>query len=113
MKLNVSLKEPNIKFIETIKSKRTKSSSQEIILTFIKSALKISEPDLIFGPEKEKCSGGCFAAEPQIELDIDIDDFEKLKNIYKSYNFDDYDSEEEEVSKVIRCIINFNEDASN
>ena len=113
MKLNLSLKEPNVKFIEDTKNKLTNSTSQEVILKFIKSALKIEDLDVIFGPEKEKCSGGCFAAEPFVELEIDIDDFKKLKKIYSSYNFDDYDTEEEEISKVIRCIINFHEDESN
>ena len=36
--------------------------------------------------------------------------FIQLKKIYAENDFDDYKTEEEEVSKVIRCIINFFED---
>ena len=38
---------------------------------------------------------------------MDEDDFNKLKEIYQGYGFNEYGSEEEEISKTIRCIINF------
>ena len=40
---------------------------------------------------------------------MDEDDFNKLKSVYEnqSYEFEEYDSEEEEISKTIRCILNF------
>ena len=41
---------------------------------------------------------------------MDDTDYNKLKQIFKDYDFEDYDSEEEEVSKTIRCIINFIEE---
>ena len=31
----------------------------------------------------------------------------KIKDIFQKYDFDDYDSEEEEISKIIRSMINF------
>ena len=58
-------------------------------------------------------SGGCFASEPQFEAEMNEDTFFELKKIYKDSEFDDYKTEEEEVSKVIRCIINYFEDESN
>ena len=33
-----------------------------------------------------------------------------MKTIFKDYDFDEYKSDEEEVSKIIRCIINFIDD---
>ena len=38
---------------------------------------------------------------------MDENDYNELKGIYKNYDFEEYDSEEEEISKTIRCIINF------
>ena len=65
---------------------------------------------LIFSTIKEKCSGGCFASVPQFEVEMKEDIFMQLKKIYTENDFDDYKTEEEEVGKVIRCIINFFED---
>ena len=62
---------------------------------------------MIFATEREKCKGGCFASAPKLEINLDIDDFDKLKEIYQNYNFEEYETVEEEVSKIIRCIINF------
>ena len=41
---------------------------------------------------------------------MDDTDYNQLKQIFKDYDFEDYDSEEEEISKTIRCIINFIEE---
>ena len=40
---------------------------------------------------------------------MDEDDFNKLKDVYEnqSSEFEEQDSEEEEISKTIRCILNF------
>ena len=43
---------------------------------------------------------------------MDEDIFIQLKKIYIENDFDNYKTEEEEVSKVIRCIINFFQDES-
>ena len=49
------------------------------------------------------------------ELDFDtiktkLKNHFKSQSVFKDYDFEDYDSEEEEVSKTIRCIINFIEE---
>lgn len=107
MKFNLSLKDPHLTVIDDLKQKHSVSSNEEIVKKCVQSALQLQNDDLIFGKEREQCNGGCFASEPQFEVDIDDDDFNKLKKIYKEYGFDEYDSEEEEISKTIRCIINF------
>ena len=110
MKLNLSLKEPHIATIDYLKEKYSITSDEEVITRFIKLALELNKNDLIFATEREKCSGGCFASEPKFEIDIDEDDFEILKKIFKDYDFDEYETEEKQVSKVIRCIFNFIDD---
>ena len=109
-RFNLSLKEPHIDVIDDLKEKLSITDNNEIINKLVKSAYELKNNDLIFGTQREKCSGGCFAAEPYFEVQIEEDIFHQLKKIYKDYDFDDYKTDEEEVGKVIRCIINFFED---
>ncbi len=107
MKLQLSLKDNDLSVIDELKELHSIDSREEIVVRYVKSALQQIEHNDIFASEHEKCNGACFGSEPQFEIDIEIDDFNNLKKIYKHYNFDQYDSEAEEISKVIRCIFNF------
>ena len=109
-KFNLNLKEPHLEVLNDLKEKFSITSNKEMVNRCIKSALNLNKDDLIFSTIKEKCSGGCFASEPQFEVELTEDIFIKLKKIYTENDFDDYKTEEEEVGKVIRCIINFFED---
>ena len=110
MKINLSLKDTHLDIIDDLKEKYSISSSEEIIKRCVKSALQLQNDDFIFGSERENCKGGCFSSEPQFEIEIDEDDFNKLKKVYQNYDFSEYETEEEEISKTIRCIINFVEE---
>ena len=111
-KFSLNLKEPHLEAISDLKKKFSLSSNKEMVSQCIKSALNMKQNDLIFSTIKEKCSGGCFASEPLFEVELTEDIFNKLKKIYTDNDFDDYKTEEEEIGKVIRCIINFFEDKS-
>ena len=93
--------------VESLKKKHSTASKEEIIKRYVKSAIQLQNDDLIFGSAREQCGGGCFSSEPQFEIDMDEDNFNKLRSIYQNYEFEEYDTEEEEISKTIRCIINF------
>ena len=109
MKFSLFLKDTHMKVIEKLKEKHSGTSDQDIVKKYVKAAIQLNNDDLIFGSAREQCGGGCFASEPYFEIDIDEDDFLKLKSVYgnQNYEFEEYDSEEEEVSKTIRCILNF------
>ena len=107
---NLNLKEPHLEIIDDLKEKFSVTSDKEMVNKCINSALNLNKDDLIFSTIKEKCSGGCFASEAKFEIEINEDTFIQLKKIYTENNFDNYKTEEEEVGKVIRCIINFFED---
>ena len=109
-KFTLNLKEPQLDVIYYLKKKFLISTDKEMVEKCIKSALSLNKNDLIFSPIKEKCSGGCFASEPQFEIDMNEDIFIQLQKIYTENGFDAYKTEEEEVSKVVRCIINFFKD---
>ena len=109
-KFTLNLKEPQLEIINYLKKKFSISSNKEMVNKCIKSALYLNKNDLIFNPIKEKCRGGCFASVPQFEIDLHEDIFNQLQKIYIENEFDHYRTEEEKVSKVIRCIINFYKD---
>ena len=109
MKFSLFLKDTHMKVIEKLKEKHSGTSDQDIVKKYVKAAIQLNDDDLIFGSAREQCGGGCFASEPCFEIEMDEDDFNKLKDVYEnqSYEFEEYDSEEEEISKTIRCILNF------
>ena len=104
------MKEPQLIIVNSLKKKFSINTSAEVINKFIKSALNMNKNNLIFNTSKEKCRGGCFASEPVFEFDMSENIFIQLKKIYTENHFYNYKTEEEEVSKVIRCIIDFIED---
>ena len=109
-KFNLNLKEPQLVIINNLKKKFLVSSNKEMVYKCIKSVLILNKDNLIISTIKEKCNGGCYASEPQFKLEVSKDIFVHLQKIYKENDFDNYKTEEEEVSKVIRCIINYLED---
>ena len=109
-KFNLNLKEPQLLIINNLKKKFSITSNKEMINRCIKSALNLNENGVIFSVINEKCRGGCFASEPRFEIDMNEGIFIQLQKIYTENEFDDYKTNEEEVSKVIRCIINFFKD---
>jgi len=109
-KFNLNLKEPHLEIINKLKEKLSLTNNEEVVNLCIKSALKLNNNDLIFSTIKEKCRGGCFGSLPHFEIEIEKDTFKQLRKIYTRHNFDNYKTDEEEVGKVIRCIINYFED---
>ena len=109
MKINLSLKYSHLWVIDDLK-KNSIHSSEEIVKRIVNSALQLQDDDSIFGTVREQCGDGCFSSEPQFEIDLDDDVFIKLREIYKDYDFMEYGTEEEEISKTIRCIIKFIEE---
>lgn len=110
MKFNLSLKDSHLWVVDELREKHSSSSNEEIVKRCVKSALLLEDNDSIFGIVREQCGEGCYASEPHFEVDMDEDDFRKLKQIYEDYDFMGYNTEEEEISKIIRCIIKFIEE---
>ena len=107
MKFNLSLKDTHMDIIDGLKEKHSVSSNAEVIKRYVKSAIRFQNDDLIFGSDREQCVGGCFSSEPKFEIEMDEDDFNKLRQVFQKYDFEDYETEEEQISKTIRCVVNF------
>ena len=106
MKFKLFLKNTHLDILKDLGKKYDIYNKEELIKKCIKTALKLNDNNLVFDEIREQCIS-CFTSEPQFELEIDDVDYNNLKKIFKYYDFDSYDTEEEEVSKTIRCIINF------
>ena len=106
MKLKVFLKNTHIDMLEDLSEKYGIHNKEKLIKKCVETAIKLNDNDLIFDEVREQCIM-CFASEPKFDLEIDDVDYNNLKQIFKYYDFNTYDTEEEEVSKTIRCIINF------
>ena len=110
MKFNLSLKFSHLRVIDDLKERNSSFSDEYIVKRYVNAALKLEDNDLIFETLREHCGDGCFASEPQFEINLDEVDFHKLKQICKHNDFMEYGSDEAEVSKIIRCIIKFIEE---
>ena len=107
MKFKLSLKSTHHDIIQELKNKLSLESDQDIVKKAVESALQMKSNDLIFATEREKCVGGCFGATPCFEMELEENDYQELKSVFEKYDFEDYDSEAEAISKTIRCILNF------
>ena len=106
MKFKLFLKETHLDILKNLGKTYKINNKEELIKRCILTALKLNKNDLIFDDIREQCIT-CFSSEPQFDLDINDIDYNNLKKIFNYYDFNSYDTEEEEVSKTIRCIINF------
>ena len=110
MKVNLSLKDTHISIIENLKEKNSIASNEEIVCRYVASALRHGDLESIFGTPREQCGAGCFDAEPRFEIDIEDADYDSLGRIYEEYAFQPYVTKDEEISKTIRCVLNFVEE---
>ena len=49
----------------------------------------------------------CFSTDESISVELEDDQVLKMKEVFQQYEFEDYDSEEEELSKIVRSMINY------
>ena len=106
MKLKVFLKNTHIDMLQDLSKKYGIHNKEKLIKKCVETAIKLNDNDLIFDEVREQCTM-CFSAEPKFDIEIDDIDYSNLKQIFEYYDFNTYNTEEEEVSKTIRCIINF------
>jgi len=106
MKFKVFLKNTHIDMLQDLSKKYGIHNKEKLIKKCVETAIKLNDNDLIFDEVREQCTM-CFSAEPKFDIEIDDIDYSNLKQIFEYYDFNTYNTEEEEVSKTIRCIINF------
>ncbi len=105
MNLNISLKDPQKECLDKITSDLSLKNNENTIQKLIHSIFELNQNDDVFGDYR--CVGDCYTTEQFVKIELDDETVSKIKDIFQKYDFDDYDSEEEEISKVIRSMINF------
>ncbi|MEE3121648.1 MAG: hypothetical protein VX399_03555 [SAR324 cluster bacterium] len=105
MNLNVILKDNQLEILNQAVKDFSISGKDQALLTLIQYVLKHNDPDSIFG--EVRCLGDCYIPELVVTIDLEENIVEKLKLFFQDYDFEEYSSEEEELSKTIRSMINY------
>ena len=105
MEINIGIKDEQKEFLTKTVNEYSLSGIEETIQLLVKEILNKYDSKIVF--EEVRCVGECFSNDQFVKVKLDEKDISKMKDIFSQYDFEDYDSEEEELSKVIRSIIIF------
>ena len=105
MKIDVTVKSTHQEFLNEVVRDYSLGGADHAIRSLIQYSLSQNGHDQIFG--EIRCVGACHAADQSIPVELEDETIAALKEIFQQHDLGDYDSEEEELSKSIRCMINF------
>ena len=105
MKFKLSLKDQQKEFLDQVVSDFSLGEIEISIQNLVKEILNQNDNENVFG--EMRCIGGCFYTDESIEVKLEDELISKMREIFQQYDFEDYDSEEEELSKIGRSMINF------
>ena len=105
MKLNIILKDEQKEFLDQVINDYSLKNSGTSIKSLVSEILDNYDHDNVFG--EIRCIGGCFSTDVTISVELEDEKVLKMKEIFRQYEFEHYDSEEEELSKIVRSMINF------
>ena len=105
MKINIQLKDEQKDFLDQVINEHALKNTETSIQSLVSAILENHEHENVFG--EIRCIGGCFSTDETISVEFNDEHVSKMKEIFKQYEFEDYDSEEEELSKIVRSIINY------
>ena len=105
MKFNISLKDQQKEFLDQVVSDFSLGEIEISIQNLVKEILNHDDNENVFG--EIRCIGGCFSTDQSIEVELEDELISKMREIYQMYDFEEYDSEEEELSKIVRSMINY------
>ena len=105
MKINIILKDEQKEFLDQVINDFSFNNAESSIQSLVSEILDNYDHTNVFG--EIRCIGGCFSTDETISVELEDDQVLKMKEIFRQYEFEDYDSEEEELSKIVRSMINF------
>ena len=105
MKFNISLKDQQKEFLDQVVSDFSLGEIEISIQNLVKEILNQDDNENVFG--EIRCIGGCFSTDQSIEVELEDELISKMREIFQQYDFEEYDSEEEELSKIVRSMINY------
>ena len=105
MKINVILKDEQKEFLDHVMNNYSLKNIETSIQSMVSVILDNHDHENVFG--EIRCIGGCFSTDETISVELEDEQVLKMKEIFQKYDFEDYDSDEEELSKIVRSMINF------
>ena len=105
MKINITLKDEQKEFLDQVINDYSLKNTETSIQSLVSGILDNHDHENVFG--EIRCIGGCFSTDETISVELEDDQVLKMKEIFQQYEFEDYDSEEEELSKIVRSMINY------
>jgi len=105
MKINVILKDEQKDFLDQVINDYSLKDIETLIQSLVSGILDNHDHEYVF--KEIRCIGGCFSTDETISVKLEEEKVLKMKEIFNQYDFEDYDSEEEELSKIVRSIINY------
>ena len=107
MKINIILKDEQKEFLDQVINDYSLKNTETSIKSLVSEILENYDHENVFG--EIRCIGGCFSSDETISVELEDKNVLKMKEIFKQHEFEDYDSEDEELSKIVRSMINFAE----
>jgi len=105
MKVNVILKNEQKEFLEQVINDYSLKNMETSIQYLVSEILNNYDYENVFG--EIRCIGWCFSTDETISVELEDEQVLKMRNIFQQYDFEDYDSDEEELSKIVRSMINY------
>ena len=105
MKINIILKDEQKEFLDQVMNDYSLKNMETSIQSLVSEILNNYDHENVFG--EIRCIGGCFSTDETISVELEDEQILKMKKIFQEYDFEDYDSDEEELSKIVRSMINF------
>ena len=111
MKTNVILKDEQKEFLDQVMNDYSLKNMETSIQSLVSEILNNYDHENVFG--EIRCIGGCFTTDETISVELEDEQVLKMKEIFLKYDIEDYDSDEEELSKIVRSMINFVDQEAN
>ena len=105
MKINIILKDEQKEFLDQLMNAYSLKNMETSIQSLVSKILKNYDYENVFG--EIRCIGGCFSTDETISVELEDEQVIKMKEIFQQYDFEDYDSNEEELGKIVRSMINY------
>ena len=105
MKINIILKDEQKEFLGQLMNDYSLKNMETSIQSLVSEILDNHDHENVFG--EIRCIGGCFSTDDTISVELEDEQVLKMKEIFQQYDFEDYDSNEEELSKIVRSMINY------
>ena len=105
MKINVILKDEQKEFLDQVINDYSLKNTETSIQSLVSEILENYDHENVFG--EIRCIAGCFSPDEKLSVELEEKQVLKMKEIFQQHEFEDYDSEHEELSKIVRSMINY------